>query len=115
MRPPGLRAIGAPQGCSAIGRAAVSKTAGCRFKSCHPCPAAGSRPGDRTTARPDRAPFPEGHHHEPERGAVSDDRRDPGDDPAVPDSELTDEQIDAETPGVDDAAELEAAEDEVAA
>ena len=27
----------AAQGCSSIGRAAVSKTAGCRFKSCHPC------------------------------------------------------------------------------
>src|SRR5690606_3413678 len=25
------------KGCSSIGRAAVSKTAGCRFKSCHPC------------------------------------------------------------------------------
>lgn len=24
-------------GCSSIGRAAVSKTAGCRFESCHPC------------------------------------------------------------------------------
>jgi preprotein translocase subunit SecE len=47
---------------------------------------------------------------------VSDDRREPGDEsPAVPDGELTDEQIDAETPGVDDAAELEAAEAEVAA
>ena len=32
----------------------------------------------------------------------------------APDDELTDEQIDAETPGVDDAAELEAAEAEVA-
>ena len=31
------------------------------------------------------------------------------------DAELTDEQLDRETPGVDDAAELEAAEDEVAA
>ena len=26
-----------PHGCSSIGRAAVSKTAGCGFKSCHPC------------------------------------------------------------------------------
>src|SRR5215469_13192116 len=25
------------KGCSSTGRAAVSKTAGCRFKSCHPC------------------------------------------------------------------------------
>jgi preprotein translocase subunit SecE len=31
------------------------------------------------------------------------------------DAELTDEQLDRETPGVDDAAELEAAEDEIAA
>ncbi len=47
---------------------------------------------------------------------MSDDRRDREDDPrAVPDAELTDEQIDAEAPGVDDAAELEAAEAEVAA
>ena len=48
---------------------------------------------------------------------MSDDRREHGDDefPAVPDAELTDEQIDAEAPGVDDAAELEAAEAEVAA
>jgi preprotein translocase subunit SecE len=47
---------------------------------------------------------------------VSDDRREPGDEsPAVPDAELTDEQLDAEAPGVDDAAELEAAEAEVAA
>ena len=47
---------------------------------------------------------------------MSDDRREHGDDesPAVPDGELTDEQIDAEAPGVDDVAELEAAEDEVA-
>ena len=34
---------------------------------------------------------------------------------AVSDAELTDEQIDQEAPGVDDAAALEAAEDEVAA
>ena len=47
---------------------------------------------------------------------MSDDRREPGDEsPAVPDAELTDEQLDAEAPGVDDAAELEAAEAEVAA
>src|SRR5688572_6238226 len=26
-----------PKGCSSTGRAAVSKTAGCRFKSCRPC------------------------------------------------------------------------------
>ena len=35
--------------------------------------------------------------------------------PADSDAELTDEQLDREAPGVDDAAELEAAEDEVAA
>jgi preprotein translocase subunit SecE len=47
---------------------------------------------------------------------VSDDRREHGDEsPAVPDAELTDEQLDREAPGVDDAAELEAAEAEVAA
>ena len=48
---------------------------------------------------------------------MSDDRREHGDDasPAVPDAELTDEQLDREAPGVDDAAELEAAEAEVAA
>jgi preprotein translocase subunit SecE len=34
---------------------------------------------------------------------------------AVSDAELTDEQLDREAPGVDDVAELEAAEDEVAA
>jgi preprotein translocase subunit SecE len=34
---------------------------------------------------------------------------------AVSDAELTDEQLDREAPGVDDASELEAAEDEVAA
>ena len=37
------------------------------------------------------------------------------DDVVVPDAELTDEQLDRETPGVDDAAELESADDEVAA
>ena len=47
---------------------------------------------------------------------MSDDRREPGDEsPAVPDAELTDEQLDAEAPGVDDAAELEAAEADIAA
>jgi preprotein translocase subunit SecE len=35
--------------------------------------------------------------------------------PADSDAELTDEQLDRETPGVDDAGELEAAEDEIAA
>ena len=35
--------------------------------------------------------------------------------PAVSDAELTDEQLDREAPGVDDAGELEAAEDAVAA
>jgi len=35
--------------------------------------------------------------------------------PADSDAELTDEQLDAEAPGVDDAAELSAAEDDVAA
>jgi preprotein translocase subunit SecE len=47
---------------------------------------------------------------------VSDDRRDREDDArGVPDGELTDEQLDREAPGVDDASELEAAEDEIAA
>ncbi len=42
-------------------------------------------------------------------------RSEPADGVTEPaDGELTDEQIDAETPGVDDAAQLEAAEDEVA-
>jgi preprotein translocase subunit SecE len=46
---------------------------------------------------------------------VSDDRRDREDDPRdVSDAELTDEQLDREAPGVDDAAELEAAEAEIA-
>jgi preprotein translocase subunit SecE len=40
-------------------------------------------------------------------------REDAADDFA--DAELTDEQLDREAPGVDDAAELEAAEDEIAA
>jgi preprotein translocase subunit SecE len=47
---------------------------------------------------------------------VSDEKRERDDDArAVSDAELTDEQLDAEAPGVDDAAELEAAEAEVAA
>ncbi len=47
---------------------------------------------------------------------MSDDRRDREDDPRdASDAELTDEQLDRETPGVDDAGELEAAEAEVAA
>ena len=47
---------------------------------------------------------------------MSDDRRDREDDPrAVPDAELTDEQLDREAPGVGDASELEAAEADVAA
>lgn len=29
--------VSSRQGCSSIGRAAVSKTAGCGFESCHPC------------------------------------------------------------------------------
>ncbi|MCO7220378.1 preprotein translocase subunit SecE [Klenkia sp. PcliD-1-E] len=48
-----------------------------------------------------------------EQPGTEDARRRPRSEPAD-DAELTDEQIDAETPGVDDAAELEAAEDEVA-
>src|SRR4051795_1673771 len=113
MRPPGLRAIGAPQGCSSIGRAAVSKTAGCRFKSCHPC----HRTADNGPTAPRRSgPPPRG-----ERGAVSDEK--PGREDgaalsgpdAVSDAELTDEQLDREAPGVDDASELEAAEAELAA
>ena len=39
----------------------------------------------------------------------------PGREDDARDAELTDEQLDRETPGVDDAGELEAAEDEVAA
>ena len=39
----------------------------------------------------------------------------PGREDDARDAELTDEQLDRETPGVDDAAELEAAEDELAA
>jgi preprotein translocase subunit SecE len=47
---------------------------------------------------------------------VRDDRREPGDEfPDAPDAEPTGEQLDAEAPGVDDAAELEAAEADVAA
>ncbi len=47
---------------------------------------------------------------------MSDDRRDREDDPRdASDAELTDEQLDREAPGVDDASELEAAEAEVAA
>src|SRR3954466_6010000 len=80
------------QGCSSIGRPRVSKTAGCRFKSCHPC-----QHHRRQTVSPQERPPPRG-----ERGAVSDERRD------------RDEQLDADAPGVDDAAELEAAEAEVA-
>jgi preprotein translocase subunit SecE len=44
---------------------------------------------------------------------VSDEKPGREDDPR--DAELTDEQLDRETPGVDDATELEAAEDEIAA
>ncbi|TQN41318.1 preprotein translocase subunit SecE [Blastococcus colisei] len=44
---------------------------------------------------------------------MSDEKPGREDDPR--DAELTDEQLDRETPGVDDAAELEAAEDELAA
>ena len=39
----------------------------------------------------------------------------PGREDDARDAELTDEQLDRETPGVDDAAELEAAEDDIAA
>jgi preprotein translocase subunit SecE len=46
---------------------------------------------------------------------VSDDRREREDDSRASDAELTDEQLDREAPGVDDASELEAAEAEVAA
>ncbi|HYO34692.1 MAG TPA: hypothetical protein VER97_01355, partial [Geodermatophilus sp.] len=51
-----------------------------------------------------------------ERGAESDEKPGRGDDPrAASDAELTDEQLDREAPGVEDAAELEAAEDDLAA
>ena len=46
---------------------------------------------------------------------MSDEKPGREDDAVVPDAELTDEQLDRETPGVDDAGALEAAEDEVAA
>jgi len=46
---------------------------------------------------------------------VSDEKPGREENTPVPDVELTDEQLDREAPGVDDAAELEAAEDEVAA
>ena len=47
---------------------------------------------------------------------MSDEKQGFEDDPrSSSDADLTDEQIDRETPGVDDAGELEAAEDEVAA
>src|SRR4051794_2311486 len=95
-----------PKGCSSIGRAAVSKTAGCRFKSCHPCR---HHHTHRRSLLPERPP-PRG-----ERGAVSDETQGRDDDATLSDAELTDEQLDAEAPGVDDAAELEAAEDDVAA
>src|SRR3954452_20355548 len=80
------------QGCSSIGRAAVSKTAGCRFKSCHPCHHRRPGPADRV-----------------ERGVVSEKDGEPTGE------RLDAEQLDAEAPGVDDAAELEAAEADVAA
>ncbi len=47
---------------------------------------------------------------------MSDEKPGSGEDPrAASDAELTDEQLDREAPGVEDAAELEAAEDELAA
>ena len=46
---------------------------------------------------------------------MSDEKPGREDDAVVPDAELTDEQLDRETPGVDDAGALEAAEAEVAA
>jgi preprotein translocase subunit SecE len=47
---------------------------------------------------------------------VSDEKPGRGDDPrAASDAELTDEQLDREAPGVEDATELEAAEDDLAA
>ena len=47
---------------------------------------------------------------------MSDEKQGFEDDPrSSSDAELTDEQLDRETPGVDDAGELEAAEDEIAA
>src|SRR6185436_4697590 len=95
------------KGCSSIGRAAVSKTAGCRFKSCHPC--------HRTAVTTDHGRSPEGPPPRGERGAVSDEKPGREENAPAPDVELTDEQLDREAPGVDDAAELEAAEDEVAA
>src|SRR3954471_19680088 len=61
---------------------------------------------EKTVSPPERPP-PRG-----ERGAVSDEKRERDD---VSDAELTDEELDAQAPGVDDAAELEAAEAEVAA
>ncbi len=45
---------------------------------------------------------------------MSDEKPGREDDAVVPDAELTDEQLDREAPGVDDAGELEAAEDEIA-
>jgi preprotein translocase subunit SecE len=71
-------------------------------------------PYDSTTT--DRRPEDNGHHQRGERGAVSDEKpAREGDPRAASDAELTDEQLDREAPGVADAAELEAAEAEVAA
>src|SRR5688500_20341175 len=58
----------------------------------------------------------DGHHQYSKRGAVIDKKPALTGDPlAASGTEPTDEQLDAEAPGVDDAAELEAAEAEVAA
>src|SRR5918998_482074 len=119
--PPSCRwGAGSSKGCSSIGRAAVSKTAGCRFKSCHPCSCRrhlhgdGHDPYDSTTT--DRRPEDNGHHQRGERGAVSDEKpAREGDPRAASDAAPTDEQLDREAPGVADAAELEAAEAELAA
>src|SRR4051794_3978611 len=79
--------------------------------------AAGSSPVTPAGTTSDRRSLPtEGPPPRGERGAVSDEKRERDDDARdVSDSELTDEELDAEAPGVDDAAELEAAEADVAA
>jgi preprotein translocase subunit SecE len=71
-------------------------------------------PYDSTTT--DHRSVDDGHHQRGERGAVSDEKpAREGDPRAASGAEPTDEQLDREAPGVDDAAELEAAEAELAA
>src|SRR3954454_17367231 len=97
------------QGGSSIGRAAVSKTAGCRCKSCHPCDRSLKRERQRRASRRVPRPTRAGGRSHAEGTTTTEDgegdmaRKRPGDDAAGdrPDDEVFDEEAVADEPDED--------------